>query len=210
MTDDLRLEIELRFDGEPDETGSTQPLEDLTDNPDARRHLDRLVLLRDLARRHDPASEIPRRRFNLPDARPRQAPWWLAIAATAAAVALFFWPGSRIEKPIPVVLVQPPAKATVRPVDGPVDRPPLEVELYGWANTPLRAPKQAARLVLSPASAFRKRSPADEILALELANASLQPRSGVQRFAVSKGSKVVPSPKPASPGPRARSTLPEV
>jgi hypothetical protein len=209
MTDDRRLEIERRFDGELDGEGdlSSGSFEDLKIDPEARRHLERLTLLRELARRHDPASEIARSRYQLPDRRPRRAPWWLAIAASAAGVAFLTWPSPRVEPPSKLVKIEPPGKAIVRPVEPAFERPPLEVELYGWANTASKAPKQVARLVLAPASPSKKRSPADEILALELANASLHPRSGVQRFAVSKGSKPASSQKPS---PRAKPTFPEV
>jgi hypothetical protein len=209
MTDDRRLEIERRFDGELDGEGdlSSVAFETLKIDSEARRHLDRLAMLRELARRHDPASEIPRSTFDLPGRRARRAPWWLAVAASAAAIAVLAWPSTRVEPPAKLVKTGTTVKSTVRSFEPTIDRPPLEVELYGWANTASRAPKQAARLVLAPASPSRKRSPADEILALELANTSLNSRSGVQRFAVSKSSKPASAPRP---GHRAKATLPEV
>ena len=195
MTDDRRLEIERRFDGEPAGVGRPEPFEGPLDDPEDHKHRERLARLRDLARRHDPASEVPQRAFVLPDSRSRRSRWWLAVAATAAAVALLIGRVSRVDQLAPVVVVVPSEKSAVRPTEVAVERPPLEVELYGWANTPSRASQQAARLILGPGSPSKKRSPADEILALELANAALQPRGGVQRFAVSKGSKSATAPK---------------
>jgi hypothetical protein len=203
MTDDRRSEIERRFDGESDES---ETLGEFADDPEAQRYLDRLTLLRELAQRHDPASTVPRRTFALPDHRPRRFPWWIALT-TAAAIVIFCAPLFFRGGNVPPVVVGPTGKPSVRPIEPPAGRPPLEVELYGWANTPSRAPRQAARLVLSPAFPSKKRSPADEILALELANEPTQARGAVQRFAVSRGSKSSPSPKAGS---RSRTTLPEV
>jgi hypothetical protein len=206
MTDDRRLEIERRFDGELDGLGPASPVED----PEARQHLDRLSRLRDLSRRHDPAATAPRREFKVPDRRPRRTSWLVVAGVAAAAVLAYVAVEFRTKPPDIAVLVVKPAQPPVitRPVEPSVARPPLEVELYGWANTPTRAPKQVARLVISPGSPSRKRSPADEILALELANAPAQARSGVQRFAVSKGSK--PAPPSTKPVTRPKVPFPEV
>jgi hypothetical protein len=204
MTDDRRLEIERRFDGEPDGSDSSPLVED----SEAQRHLDRLVLLRELARRHDPASAVPRKAMTLPDRRPRRTPGWLVLASMAAAIALIcgWWSFRKGDVP-GRLMVNKSTRPANRSVEALIGRPPLEVELYGWANTPSRTTGQAARLVLSPGPSSKKRSSADEILALELANTPLQPRSGVQRFAVSKGSKPPVSPKPVS---RPRTTPPDV
>ncbi len=208
MTDDRRLEIERGFDGELDEPEPASPIDD----PEARRHLDRLARLRELALRHDPGSLVPRRSFELPRRSPRRILSWLAVAATAAVVTLAFLPEFRSGKPPRVVLTEPTTKPSARPLEPTVGRPPLEVELYGWANTPSKPSGQVAKLVLSPGPSSKKRSAANEILALELANASRRDRSGVQRFAVAKGSKPAPGPgpKPGPPGSRAKSSLPDV
>ena len=210
MTDDRSLEIERYFDGELADQDRRPVLDRLAGDPEARRHLDRLMVLREVARRHDPAANIPRRTIS-PIRRRRPVPSWLAVASIAAAVALLCWPRARV--------MDPPRNGTeersrLRSASSPLpttdrlslstDRPPLEVELYGWANTPSRAPGQAARLVLGPASAAHKRSPADEILALELANATPKARGDVRRFAVSRGPKATSPARPPVPNPRSR------
>jgi hypothetical protein len=216
MTLERRREIERLFDGELPEGDRARLLDELLEDPEGRDHLDRLAILRGLARRHDPASKIPRREVILSTTR-RPVPWWLAVAATAAAVALLCWPRGRENQPPRVVTIGPSGKVIVAPsrsstgrAPPPFDRPPLEVELYRWANTPARAPGQAALLVLSPPSPSRKRSPADEILALELANGPSAARGNVRRFAVSRGSKATPPSRAAAPGQRPRAAHPEV
>jgi anti-sigma factor RsiW len=59
VNDESRLEVERFFDDELPEAARRRLLDRLETDPAARRHLDHLAGLRDLARRHDPASLPP-------------------------------------------------------------------------------------------------------------------------------------------------------
>jgi hypothetical protein len=197
------LEIERLFDGELPPSDRRRVLDALENDPEARLHLNRLTRLRELARRHDPAGKRPEVRpfTSLPHSRP----WRPALAAAVAAVALLSRLGgpARVEPVIPLPLAIGPA---TRPIAAPAGT--LEVELYRWANAPGRVAGQAARLVLSSSTAPRKRSPADEILALELANAPPKTRGDVRRFAAARTPRSTTPARPANPGPRPRTVPP--
>lgn len=205
------LEIERLFDGELPPADRRRAFDALETDPEARRHFDRLARLRELSRRHDPAANWLEGRPFAP--LPRRLPWRPALAAAVAAVAAVVLL-SRMGDPARVGPVTPlpfavgPVATPVVAPAGMVDRGPLEVELYRWANAPGRAAGQAARLVLSSSTATRKRSPADEILALELANASPKTRGDVRRFAAARMPRPAVPAKPIAHGPRSRTVPP--
>ena len=208
MTDHRRLELERLFDGEIAEADRARLLAGVSADPEAVAYLRRLEKLRALAGRHDPASRIPRRSrsYSTP---PRRARWGWAALATAAGIALLV--ATRDRGPRPDGLVPTPSKSSGMVASGsgrlarPVDVPPFEVSFYGWANTKARHAQQAARLVLAPAGASRKRSLADEILALELANAGPGVGADLRRIAANRAPRssapasTSARPAPASP-----------
>jgi hypothetical protein len=171
MNDERRLLLERLFDGE----ARAQDHLSEGDDPQARAYLRQLELLRALARRHDPDAEAPARRSGAAVDRPRRRALTvsLAVAASLMITALGMRFGMRT-KP-----------ATIPPPAGPsrsgliaatnqarVSRPSLEVELFRWANAISPRREDAVAGVLARVASPRGRSPAREVLVLELANAT--------------------------------------
>jgi hypothetical protein len=196
MNDRDRLRLERLFDGEPDEDDREALGRELSEDPAARRHLDELGFLRALARSHDPAGSATPPRAARPAVRSARRRLPLAAAALAAGLlALMALPAGPPADRVPAArALAPPAPpprrpAAVSPAPSPrveADRP-IEVGLYLWANAPSRPSEQAARLILARDPSPRRRTASQDVLVLELANATPGAIGKVRRVAVSRG-----------------------
>jgi hypothetical protein len=217
VNDERRLALERFFDGEADADDPRVA----ADGPEARDYLRRLGLLRDLARRHDPAADLPSRRPVVVPPRPRGRIVATALALAAGVLFLFLSFAARSglrtgREPasLPAGGPQPTASAGVAvaaTARSRSPRPPLEVELYRWANASSPHREEAARVVLSRVASLHGRPASREILALELANATpgsfvKLPRSVAPQAAATPGSIRRPGPSRRhrpSPSPKA-------
>ncbi|MGO9920337.1 MAG: hypothetical protein ACLQIB_37305 [Isosphaeraceae bacterium] len=176
MNDARREILERLFDGEP-VAGDPR---DAADDAESLAYLQRLSLLRELARRHDPAAALPARQpaFVPPRSRRRILATLLAVAASVLFAALVLRNGSRAKLERASIPSEPPPScahdegAVTAPARPRSPRPTLEVELYRWANESSPYPDDAAGVVLSRVGSLRGRHASREILALELANAT--------------------------------------
>jgi hypothetical protein len=197
MNDERRQTLERLFDGEP----VGDDAHDAADDAESLAYLRRLSLLRELALRHDPAAAVSPRRPVLipPRSRRRISATLLALAASVLVMALAVRYGLRTDperNSIPSDSSGPAATEglVVSSAASPRSpRPPLEVELYRWANESSPYRDDAAGVVLPRAGSFEGRPASREILALELANATPGsavnfPRSVVSRATASPGS----------------------
>jgi hypothetical protein len=168
--------MERLFDGEPvadDACEAAAAAESLA-------YLRRLGLLRELAQRHDPAAAAPPRLpvFVPPRSRRRIFATVLALAASVWFATLAVRYGVRTNPEpasIPTGPPRPSARAGVAVAStawARSPRPPLEVELYRWANESSPYREDAAGVVLSRVGSLQGRPASREILALELANAT--------------------------------------
>jgi hypothetical protein len=176
VNDERRRILERLFDGEPVELDPG----DAGDDPESLAYLRRLSLLRQLALVHDPAAAAPSRQalFVPPRSRQRIRAAILALAASVLFMTFMVHHGRRTG-PEPASI--PAAPAWPAAGKGVVDarkagfrspRPPLEVELYRWANACSPYQEDAAGVALSRAGSLEGRPAAREILVLELANAA--------------------------------------
>ncbi len=200
MNDDRRKILERLFD---DELAADDPIA-AADDAEARVYLAQLALLRELSRRHDPASTKIGRRPTVPQTRFKLR----SLAITAALAASFLLTASLVRKRPPAdrppeLVSNAPAKsssvavgATVRPR---AQRPSMEVELYRWANAASPRREDEARSVLSHVDGIHARPASREVLALELANSPSGliprlPRSRSSHATSSSGSNRKPFP----------------
>jgi hypothetical protein len=215
VNDERRQILERLFDGELVVDDSR----DEADDAESLAYLRRLSLLRELALSYDPAAAVPPRRpVHVPQRSRRR------IFATALAMAASVWfmvlmvLHRRRTDPEPASIPAAPAwpsagtsVADARIASPRSPRPPLEVELYRWANESSPYRDDAARVALSRVRSLRGRPASREILALELANAIPGsavsfPRSVASRTTVSPGSsrkfgssrRLRPSPSPGA------------
>jgi anti-sigma factor RsiW len=181
MTDARRWELERYFDGELPEPHRGRVRRSLAAEAEAQRYLHQLRQLRSLAqcgRAIDP--------FSAPLRRWHRVRWALAASAAivACGLALRAERGSPRGEPSDVSSPTPRVSARLEMLAEIEPGPTSEVELFRWANQSRRRPDGPARFVLAPLSRTRKRSPAREILALELANAPPGSAAGLQKVAV--------------------------
>ncbi len=197
MNDERRQVLERLFDGEP----AVQDPRDEADDAESLAYVRRLSLLRELALRHDPAAAIPPGQPVLVPLRSRRrtVAAVLALAASVLFVALMVHHGRRAHPgpaSIPAAPSSPSAGSSVadaRIAGSRSPRPPLEVELYRWANESPPYRDDAAGVALSRVGTLQGRPASREILALELANAIPGsavnfPRSVASRATASPGS----------------------
>ena len=181
MNDERRFGLERRFDGEaaPGDCQAELGVEDLA-------YLERLSVLRKLARAHDPAASVPPRS----SLKAPRTPRWARLAGAAlAAGILALVVATRPESPPrhkPVLSQAPPAqpshdlKVANRPASRP-SRPSAEATFYRWANEEPADDDRVARAFLAASTTRRGRSTRREILALELANATTDAAGRVAR-----------------------------
>ncbi len=170
MNDELRFTLEQYFDGELPATRHAETADLAAESEDAQRYLDRLAVLRGLARRHRPGVAWRGSRRGLAVV----AAGVLAAAAGLAAILVLSRPSQR--SPSGAVLSRPseikaPALASRRHLlaSGPRLAGP-EIALYQWANCGSdRADPAMSALVLARTRPG-KRPPSVEMLAIELAN----------------------------------------
>jgi hypothetical protein len=100
MNEPSHSRLERYFDGELAEPERIRIENEIADDPEAARHLSALAAIRDLARRHDPAADVPRRpgldamprQRDRPASRPpRRAPRLAVGLAASLALALVGW-----------------------------------------------------------------------------------------------------------------------
>ncbi len=195
MNDERRQILERLFDGEP----VADDPRDAADDDESLGYLRQLSLLRELALRHDPTAAIPPRRpvYVPPRSRRRILATVLAVAASVLFMVLMINYGRRTDRElasIPAARARPSAGTNVadeQTASPRSPRPPLEVELYRWANESSPYRDDAAGVALSRVGAHHGRPASREILALELANAV--PGSAVN-FPRSVGSRASASP----------------
>ena len=163
MNDPRRLELERYFDGELSEADRLRVARSLTDDSEADVHLDRLRLLRELARRHAvPVSQSKPIRHSRPV---RLA----AIAAACAAGILLVMARQAARSGRDVS--PSPSNATIETVrTAPLRAGPAEGQWYAWANDPASRPESAAERLLRRTPRSRRRAVSEEMLALRLAN----------------------------------------
>jgi hypothetical protein len=174
MNDERRLILERRFDGE---SRADDPIE-AADDAESLAYLRRLSLLRQLALKHDPAGTVPPRRpLFVPDrSRGRISAIILALAASVLFMTLLVHNGWRTDlgpASIPAASAWPSVGTTVADavIASPRSpRPPLEVELFRWANAFSPYQEDAAGVALARVGSLQGRPASREILALELAN----------------------------------------
>ena len=167
MNDERRQTLERLFDGEP----VADDPRDAADDAESLAYLRRLSLLRELALRHDPAAAVPPRQsvFVPPRSRRRIFATVLALAASVLFMALMVHHGRRTDPEpasIPAAPAWPAAGTSVadaRIASPRSPRPPLEVELYRWANESSPYRDDAAGVALSRVGSLEGRhaSPGD-------------------------------------------------
>jgi hypothetical protein len=197
LNDERRQILERLFDGEP--IVDEQCYE--ADDAESLAYIRQLGLLRELALRHDPAAAFPAQRPLLvpPRSRRRALSAVLALAASVLFTALVVHYGRRADpgpSSIPGAIAWPSVDTNVangRSASPRSPRPPLEVELYRWANESSPYRDDAAGVALSRVGSLQGRPASREILALELANgipgsAVNFPRSFAARATASPGS----------------------
>ena len=176
MNDDRRQILARCFDGESVVDDPHEAVKDA----ESLAYLRRLSLLRELAVRHDPAAAGSPRQpvFVVPRSR-----WPIPATIVAVAASLVFMIVIRRDGPRADRESGSIADARARPAAGPSTarvpirirrspQPPLEVELYRWANESAPYREDSAGVVLSLASRLVGRPASREILALVLANAT--------------------------------------
>jgi hypothetical protein len=175
MNDQHRQYLERLFDGE---LVADQP-DGAAQDAESRGYLRRLGLLRELALAHDPAGAIRPRRsvFVPPRSRRPIVATILTLAASVLFVTFMVHHGRRTD-PGPALIPGAPQwptageRVAVASINSPRSpRPPLEVELYRWANESSPCRDDAAGVALSRVGSLEGRPASREILALELANA---------------------------------------
>ncbi|MFI5455401.1 MAG: hypothetical protein ACHRXM_08105 [Isosphaerales bacterium] len=192
MNDERRKTLERLFDGEP----VFDDPRDEADDAESLAYLRRLSLLRELALRHDPAAAVPSRRPVLihPRSRRRTFATVLALAASVLFMAVMVH-YARLADPVPASIPAAPAWpaagtsiADARIASPRSPRPPLEVELYRWANESSPYPDDAAGVALSRFGSLEGRHASREILTLELANSMPGPAVNFPRSVASRAS----------------------
>ena len=192
MNDERRLLLERLFDGE----ARADDQRSADDDPQARAYLRQLELLRALARCHDPAAVVPARLSVAVVDRPRRRALTVTLAVAASlmitALAIRFGLGTKSGTiPPPAGPARPGRVAAT--IQVPASRPSLEVELYRWANAISPRREDAAAGVLARVVSLRGRSPAREVLVLELANATPGSSAKLPRSVVSHAAATSPS-----------------
>jgi hypothetical protein len=216
-----RMDLGRYFDGELTGEDRERIELQLTRDPDARRHVEQLEVLRKWARAHEPSSLMPA------TASPILRPWhdttrrnWRplrfgmgAAAAAAAAVLFSMWWMNRFAplpsgnagvsprgvnqagpaEPIATVQAEP-TLASEAPVASDFD-----AQRFAWANGELPSPTVAARAVLDHRPRHGVRPPHVEILAIELAHAQPGTTQEFARELVERSASMRQSPTHARP-----------
>jgi hypothetical protein len=195
VNDERRQSLERFFDGE----AVNDDPRVAADEPEADAYLRQLGLLRELARRHDPASACPPQRSVVIPPRPGFRKYAAILALAASLLLMVFaarrWPpGDRVPHPMPVAspTASPNAEVVVDATVMPRSRgPSVEVKLYRWANAESPRREDAARIVLARVEGLHARPASREVLALELANSMT---GSVPRLARSVSSHATTTP----------------
>jgi negative regulator of sigma E activity len=187
MNDARRLELEQYFDGELPGGPHSEVARQLAEDPEARRYLNQLSLLRGLARRHDPLADVTAIQMSIASgfrARSARARAATAAAVAAGIVAAVVWRNNPNQKPTVATVVKTAAPlARAAPVVSRRSRWP-ELAAYAWANATSKRPESAALALLAPKTRGGRRRASVEILALRLANAQPDAVEKLEQIAV--------------------------
>jgi hypothetical protein len=198
VNDERRQILERFFDGE----AVNDDPRAAANEPEDDAYLRQLGLLRELSRRHDPASASPPRRAVVIPPRPGFRKYAAILALAASLLLMVFaarrWPmGDRVPHPMPVASPEASTNAEVVVDAAVVPRsrgPSVEIELYRWANAESPRREDAARIVLARVEGLHARPASREVLALELANSVT---GSVPRIARSVSSHATTTPGPS-------------